>query len=215
MKTGVNYIIVADTETGGLPTPGVTEPFKDIALIEIAAVAIDCITLEIVDEFNKVLLPYKNNLTYDKKAEEVHGLTKEMIQSLGEDQGVIYSEFCNFLTKYSNKRHKAILCGHNFVGFDLPFFDNWFKFNEGNLSDYVLWTEDTQKLMYYSTLESPNYKLGTCCQSRGIELVEAHRALPDTIANAKLMISILETMRGANVVVKEEKIDRFRDKFQI
>lgn len=64
--------------------------------------------------------------------------------------------------------------------------------------------------------EAPNYKLGTCCNQVGVDLVEAHRALPDTIATAKFFIKMLKNLRGmggARSSEKEEK--RFRKGFQI
>lgn len=216
MNTSVKYIVMADTETGGLPNKD-NKAFLDVALIEVACVVVDCINLTIVDRYSNIIKPYKEDLEYNPKAEETHGISKKMIDELGKDCKVVYKEIKDLLKKYTNPRQKAILGGHNFTGFDLPFFEEMFKFYGDNLYDYVKWVEDTQKLEYYSTLESENYKLGTCCSRNGIELVEAHRALKDTEANAELMISYLKKLRGYGVKNSniQDKEERFRDTFQL
>ena len=73
------------------------------------------------------------------------------------------------------------------------------------------------KLSWYRGLEQENYKLGTCCRKEGVELVNAHRALADTRANAELLIKYLQIFRGdgvANTAPVEVK-SRFRETFQI
>ena len=102
--------------------------------------------------------------------------------------------------------------------FDIPFFEGMFAFNNDDLWEYVKFVEDTMKLSYYRATEQENYKLGTCCRKEGIELVDAHRALTDTRANAYLMLKYIELMRG-NVVAEPsasvKKESRFRENFQL
>lgn len=216
MNTSVKYIVMADTETGGLPNKD-SKAFLDVALIEVACVVVDCLTLSIVDRYSNIIKPYKDGLEYNPKTEETHGITRKMIDELGVDCKVVYKDVKELLKKYTNPRQKAILGGHNFTGFDMPFFEEMFRFYDDDIYNYVKWVEDTQKLEYYTTLEGENYKLGTCCTRHGIELVEAHRALKDTESNAELMISYLKRLRGygASAVEAPVKEERFRETFQL
>lgn len=217
METTVKYVIVADSETGGLPNKN-KKAFYDIALAEVAMVVVDCINLDIVTEYNAIIAPYKDGLEYSPQAEEVHGLSVQHLTENGEDIKTVYKETKALLKKYANKRIGAILAGHNFQLFDIPFFEGMFAFNNDDLWEYVKFVEDTMKLSYYRATEQENYKLGTCCRKEGVELVDAHRALTDTRANAYLMLKYIELMRG-NVVdepsASVKKESRFRENFQL
>ena len=217
METTVKYVIVADSETGGLPNKN-KKAFYDIALAEVAMVVVDCINLDIVTEYNAIIAPYKDGLEYSPQAEEVHGLSVQHLTENGEDIKTVYKDTKALLKKYANKRIGAILAGHNFQLFDIPFFEGMFAFNNDDLWEYVKFVEDTMKLSYYRATEQENYKLGTCCRKEGVELVDAHRALTDTRANAYLMLKYIELMRG-NVVAEPsasvKKESRFRENFQL
>ena len=73
------------------------------------------------------------------------------------------------------------------------------------------------KLAYYRHTTQENYKLGTCCKAEGVELVDAHRALADTKANALLMVQYLKSLRGTGeaVTAKAFKKSRFRESFSL
>lgn len=55
---------------------------------------------------------------------------------------------------------------------------------------------DTLDLAHEMWEESPNFKLGTCCSKVGVELVESHRALPDTVATAEYFCEYLKRVKG-------------------
>lgn len=223
MKTTVNYVIVADTETGGLPrkaSKGKPEKraFHDVALCEVAIVVVDCVNLRVVEEYNDIIKPYTDNLEYSEGAEKVHGLTVKHLTENGKDVKEVYANVKNILKKYANPKIGSILAGHNFQLFDIPFFEGLFEFNKDRLWDYVNFVEDTVKIAWYRSVEQENYKLGTCCRKEGVELVDAHRALNDTRANAYLFINYLKQLRGENVSSqKSENVrkTRFREKFQL
>lgn len=225
MKTTANYIIVADTETGGLPckaSKGKPEKkaFFDVALCEVALVVIDLNSLKIVSEYEALIQPYKDGLEYNPEAEKVHGLSVQNLKENGEDVKTVYQAIKALLLKYKNPRIGSILCGHNFQLFDVPFFEGLFEFNNDSLWNYVKFVEDTMKLSWYRAIEQENYKLGTCCRLEGVELVDAHRALVDTRANALLMLKYIEHMRGtggsaAPAISPTRKESRFREKFQL
>lgn len=224
MNTTVKYVCVADTETGGLPSKGgkgkpEKKAFYDVALVEVALVVVDCINLKIVDEYNEIISPYKEDCEYSPGAESVHGLSKKYLEENGLDVKEVYKGVKSFMKTYANPKIGTILAGHNFQLFDVPFFEGLFNFHGDNLWDYVKFIEDTMKLGWYRAIEQENYKLGTCCTKEGVELVDAHRALTDTRANAKLFMKYIELLRGngGGQVQKSTSLkpSRFRETFQL
>lgn len=221
-KSNLRYMIVSDTETSGLPSKGGKGKapllaFHDILLVEVAVVVIDIWDMKIVEDFDVIIKPYVENYTWQKQAEEAHGLSEAHLFKNGVDIKDAYKGYASILSKYKNPKIGAVLCGHNFQGFDIPFIEEMFKWNKDDLYNYVRWIEDTQKLAYYRAIEQENFKLGTCCRLEGVELVDAHRALNDTRANALLMLKYIEAFRGVSGAVSapKKKESRFREKFQL
>ena len=215
METSIKYVIVCDLETGGLPSKE-KKPFYDIPITEIAIAVVDMKNLEIIDRFTQILAPYKDGLIYSAEAAAITGLTEDIISREGVSLDVFFKSIKDLFKKYTNKRLKAILCGHNFQGFDYPFLQNLFEYKNESISEYIGFVEDTMKLAYYGSLEQINYKLGTCCTARNIELTNAHRALADTESNALLFIEYIKSLRNLISISKEAKEEFcFRDKFQL
>ena len=223
MNSTIRYVIVADTETGGLPSKGgkgkpEKKAFSDIALCEIALVAVDLWEMKIVEEYDTIIAPYAPGLEYSAGAEAVHGLSVPHLTANGVDVKEAYTATKDFLKRYTNKKIGAILAGHNFQLFDIPFFEGLFEFNNDNLWDYVKFVEDTMKMAWYRSVEQENYKLGTCCRLAGVELVDAHRALQDTRANALLFIKYIQSLRGTGETMTaqtQQRKSRFRETFQL
>lgn len=218
-KSKIKYLVVSDTETGGLPNKN-KKAFYDVALCEIAFVAIDCVELRCIDEYSDIIYPdYKEGLEYNPQALQVNQLSMDILKSKGVNVKEVYQKSRNFLNKYMNSKMGCVLCGHNFQAFDIPFYEGLFEFNNDNLYNYVSFVEDTMKLAYYRALEQEDYKLSTCCRNEGVTLVNAHRALDDTRANAELMIQYLRYLRGNGgdytPASSEGIVSRFRERFQL
>lgn len=212
MLSGIKYIVCVDTETGGLPS-STNQAFRDIALIEASLVVIDCRDLSVCEKYSKILLPYKDGLIYDRGAEQVHGITQSVIEQEGSPAKEVFVDIKNLLKKYSNSRHKVALCGHN-IYFDIPFFQGLFSLYNDNFDDYIKFVIDTMAIAYLSSVEQLNYKLTTCCEKEGVELIEAHRALQDTLSTAQLLTKYIKKLRGEGLVgAGEKKESCFRDEF--
>ena len=90
-----------------------------------------------------------------------------------------------------------------------------------NIDNYVKYYLDTMQIAHMAALEQQDYKLHTCCELFNIDLVNAHRALDDTKANALLGIEYVKLLRGMNTsstvnnVSQETGFIRFREKFQL
>lgn len=216
MKTSSNYIIVYDFETGNLSNSKCIA-FENAPLVEIAMVCIDMQTLQLIDEIDLIFpYGYKEDLVYSEQALETHEITKEIQDENFTPLKDIYKTCKQWFTKYKNPRQMCTLAGHNIVGFDNPFLRNFFNYMGDDIDKYVKYYIDTMQLAHMSALEQMDYKLGTCCQLAGIDLVDAHRALNDTKANAQLMISYIKKLRGeGQQSIQEKKEQRYRESFQL
>jgi DNA polymerase III alpha subunit (gram-positive type) len=86
--------------------------------------------------------------------------------------------------------------------------------NKKNAEDYFDETTwDTLPLTRLKLIENPKFNLASCLQAHEIDIVDAHRALTDTIATAKLFIKYIKNLRNdSDSVNKQEK--RFRHTFE-
>lgn len=215
MKTASKYVIVFDTESGGLPSKE-NRAFYEIALVEGTFCVVDMESLEIIDELDIMLQDeYKEGLIYQAQAEEVHKITKAIRQANGKPLKVCFKEITDLFKKYKNPRQGITLVAHNH-NFDRPFLENFFEYMKDDLSAYVKYWLDTMQFAHMAALEQVDYKLGTCCSNYDIDLVEAHRSNADTRATAQLFIEFVKKLRGTGTVAAAtEKVVRYRDTFQI
>ena len=214
-KSNLQYVICCDFETSGLPK-GEKRAFYDVLAVEFAAVVVDLFSMNIVSKNRWLIAPYVDNFVWEPKAEEVHGYKLEYLQQAGQDVKEVYKEVRDLFNKYKNKFIGVHLAGHNFHGFDLPFLKNMFEFFGDDLDKYVKYVYDTQYFAYLRAIEQENFKLGTCCKLEGVELVNAHHALDDTIGNAKLFLKYVGLMRGVGSTTGQGfKKSRFRETFEL
>lgn len=206
-------IIVTDVETGGLPSKLKKQAVFDVALTEIAFVVVDNMSLDIIDQKSILFRPYKHDLIYEDEAFKVSGISYSLLEEQGVEMNQAFNEIDKFLLKYVKGINKPYLCGHNIQNFDLEFIVNLFEFNKRDISkyfdDFIL---DTLWLTRLALVENPKFNLVSCCEAFQIEHVQAHRALTDTIATAKLISSLLSRLRNSSI--SDKKAKRFRDFFE-
>lgn len=137
------------------------------------------------------------NSTYNPQALEATHMSIDLLLK----EGVSYQEAClkfkNFQLTHTVGTNKPIMAGHNIKGFDLAFMiklyaDCGLDFLKLS-NDFILDTLEWARLRWF---ELSSFSLGVCANTLGLTLKEAHRALPDTIANAKFLIALLKSMRG-------------------
>lgn len=209
-------IIVLDTETAGL------SPQKN-PLLEVGLVVLDW-NLQEVERYQTVIAPYdKDNWPtppygeYNKQALEVNKLTMEDIRA-GKSSKDVVRELIEIFKRCKKKSGKLpLFAGHNFIKFDAPYMEDFFKRHKEDLWKYVEkdFILDTMWISRLKTEESENFKLGTSCLNEKIELASesAHTALGDVLSNAELIKIYLRSLRGEGQGVVEKK-KRFRDNFQ-
>lgn len=197
MKSKYQNWLVCDVETGGLLSKD-KKAVYDVALTEIALVAVNS-NLEIVEQASWLIKPYKEGLIYEKGAEKASGISKQMCEEQGMELDLAFKEIKAFVARYKDGSSLPVVVGHNILKFDIFFLMNLFEYFKEDLGKYLCQdVEDTIKWSRYCWVESVNYQLGTCVANAGITLVNAHRALTDTVATAKLLIHFLKGMRGLN-----------------
>lgn len=214
MAGNLNNIVVYDLETGGF-TAGVH------GVCEIAMIALDIHTLEEIDRYESVIQPYQrldgSSMEYTDGAFKVNGLSMKKIQN-GKPAKEVVKDICDFLKSVKSKSKKPVLSGHNIDKFDNPHLADFFeqqkvdilKFVEDDSIDTLKWA----RMKWIADPEMTKFNLGACCKKAGIRLLDAHSAMPDTEANAKLLVKMLTSLRGTGGEVIEEKKERFRQSFE-
>lgn len=184
-------LIAFDVETGGFSSE--KNPLCDIALV-----AFDPFTDSILDTYQGFIKPYMPSQAYTGGAMKVNGLSLPFLEQNGKDIAVVMKEVSDFIrnneVKVPRRTIKPQLVGHN-VEFDLGFL-------EANMTRCGLDLYDIIHPIIHCTMLQmqigfpraemiANHKLGTCTEYFGIELEDAHSALPDTIATAKLAMALM------------------------
>jgi len=206
----LNYIVY-DLETGGFNP-------KTEAITEIAMIAINGKTLEEIGRYESFIRPY-GGLGYNQQALNVTGITMDMINS-GKDSKVVAKEVTDFIKSTGaglNKR--PILCGHNIKKFDNPFLSDFLKLHRKDLWKII--NDEIIDTMWWSRMKTPEdsdefgkHNLSDACNREGVEVIDAHRAMNDTAANAALVVSYLKHLRGTGEAVERVDKHSYRETFK-
>lgn len=135
--------------------------------------------------------------TYNPQALSVTHMTREMLVNEGVDILEAVDKVKDLFDRYTVGNAKPILCGHNILSFDNPFLEKMMMRGGHDLykmiSPKIMDTLEMARLRWF---DAPSYSLGVCVNAVGLTLKEAHRALPDTEANAQFLIKMLKGLRG-------------------
>lgn len=219
----INSFIFLDFETGGL------DPRKH-AVTEIAAVAIKGDTLEKIDMVSTTIQPY-GDYTYDPEAMKYSGYTIEELQN-GLPVKDAVNELINLLKKsdfHTNKGTKPILVAHN-SAFDKGFliqlctYCNKLKelerYTHGDTDYYGNYQPEMQdsiilsKMVWGADEDMSNFKLDNCVFKAGIELMDAHIGINDTIAMKDMICQFIVKLRSTGTGGAQETKHTFRKHFQ-
>lgn len=218
----VNSYIIFDWETGGL------DPKKN-AVVSLAAIAIRGDNFEEIDRIDTFVKPY-GNYNYVPQAMQINGATQNDLDQ-GMDIKELVKQIINLFIKASFTKRKdalPILVAHN-VLFDWGFLQQVFDYCKQDISKYIQGKED-----YYGNFipllidtvidgkrkwnredgEIKDYKLPTCCAKAGVDLVDGHRALNDTIALKELFTHFTTCLRSQSSQGPVSQEARFRHSFQ-
>lgn len=167
MLENKNYVVF-DLETTGLD-------YNSCEIIEIGAVKI--VNGKITETFSTLIKPTK---PIPEDATAVNNITNEMVEKAPSLQQVL-PDFYKFT-------RNCALVAHNIS------FDSKFLIYYGEKCRYNFDNELVDSLAmsrkYLHTIK--NHKLKTICEYLGVELINAHRALADTVATAKCFIKLAD-----------------------
>lgn len=164
---------VFDVETSGL------DPLKD-EILEVAAVRLR--GKETVGTYEALIRPTKS---IPPEVTKINGLNEIFLLANGRPIKDIMAEFFQFIDG-------SIIVGHNIKDFDWLFVSVWAK-KTGLLLPADVKFIDTLELSR-KMLALPKYNLGAVGKSFGLNLENAHRALPDTKFNAEVFIELMERL---------------------
>lgn len=153
--------------------------------------------LEMLNSEHKDIAELLFNFSYNPQALSVTHMSIEMLLKEGVSIEEGYKLALEFVETHTHGANKPILAGHNIKKFDNPFLIKGF-FIIGidimkKVNDFMY---DTLEMARLRLVEISSYSLGIVANALGLTLKEAHRALPDTIANAKVLIAMVKNLRG-------------------
>lgn len=149
---------------------------------------------------------------YNSEAAEVTKINRKMLVENGVEYKEAFKQVEKFVKVHTSGNNKPIIAGHNIGwlprrivkgkevapnGFDNPFMEKFFADNKSDfffmVNDLIMDTLQMSRLKFW---ELSSYSLGVCAHEIGLTLKEAHRALPDTIANANFLRGLLKSLKG-------------------
>lgn len=153
--------------------------------------------LELLETQYKDIAKIYFNSAYNPQALEATHMSIDMLVKEGINWKDATGKIKELIARHTHGTHKPIIAGHNIKGFDNDFMIKLFadcgfdflKLVNTFMIDTLEWVR-----LRWPVLSA--FSLGVCCNAVGLTLKEAHRALPDTIANARLLIKLLESMRS-------------------
>ena len=150
-----NRTVVIDTETTGVGNSD--------RIVEIAAITINPLTGEIIDEYETLVNPER-----DIGPTSIHGITPSMVEAA--------PTFNEIATALARRLTGAVLAGHN-LSFDVRMLSH----------EYGRLKSSFDAGRGRCTLRATRLKLASACAKYGVELSETHRAYDDARATAHLL----------------------------
>ena len=109
--------------------------------------------------------------------------------------------------------NKPIIAGHN-ISFDIDFLKFAYNFIEEPMNNY--WASNGSEIDRFDTLsmskhkwkqesETSSYTLGTCLKRIGEDVIGAHKAINDVVANVKLLKHLLLSLRDSENAKKSNE----------
>lgn len=178
-------VVALDLETTGFSWDGVEKDRPNTVgrITELAAIKYDSSGTEIaaVERLVKIDCPISDFIT------GLTHITDDMLQTEGIELSQVLDEFEALL------EDGVVIIGHN-AQFDLAFLTDAYAALERpmpKLRAFCSWQEGAKRLFP----DAPDNKLGTVAKALGVELVEAHRAGPDTRAAYEVARKLVERFK--------------------
>lgn len=202
-----NYFIVYDLETGGLITKDKTTGERVIPPITEFACSILNNELEVVEEIDIFIKPYKPDTCYAAEALKVSNITLDLCREQGIEALEAAKKIIDIFKKAKapSQGKKPVLCGHNIDSFDNIILDTFLSEFQQDLSKVVDsdFTIDTKWWGRMAYPDLPGFTLSDCLMRENIDNEQAHRAIGDVRANKELVVKMLQKLRGQGSLFTE------------
>lgn len=185
------FLLMADSETTGLhfnsSTPNIDprtgETFQAISW---GLIVVDADTLQPVEELYREI-KYDGTSTWNARAEQVHGLSKEYLELHGYDEEEAVIDIAELLLKYWGPDSSISFAGWNVGTFDLPFFRSLMEKYEVpiKISNRHV---DVFSLAYGT--------LGTFTSDEAFEAVGIIRDKHNALEDARATLTVLQAISG-------------------
>lgn len=167
-------ILAMDCETSGLTYNG-DDPSVDHQSLSWGFVVADSKTLKPIEKLY-VEIKWDGKSKWDKRAEKVHGLTKEHLEKNGVTEQEAVELIGSLILKYWGPENCIHTLGHNVTSFDLWFLRRLFR-NQGVELKFGNRHYDTNTIGWIAT---DSYTSRQFFESMGLQYGEVHNALTDT-----------------------------------
>lgn len=118
MGSHFHKFLAIDCETSGMNFGD--DPSDGYQMVSVALIVSDVNTYTEHDHLY-LKIRWNGDSGWDKKAEEVHGLSVYHLEEYGVEEDDACADIIEFIMKHFDINKSIVLCGHNVVRFDLPF----------------------------------------------------------------------------------------------
>jgi len=188
-----NFFFVYDFETTGYDA--VLQQAAELGFL------IKDIDMNEVERFCSYIQPLAGR-EIKQSALDFNKITVEQMKS-GITYKDLYLKLVSIFKKYNRGQKKITLVGHNSDKFDIQFLEDIFKTHNDDIYKHV--AESTIDTMAFSRLKWGNvevndHKLSSVAERCGVELTNAHNAMPDVEATAGILEYMINCLRNVNQV---------------
>jgi phenylpyruvate tautomerase PptA (4-oxalocrotonate tautomerase family) len=183
-------VLAMDCETSGLAVNS-DDPSIGYQAVSWGLVVADASTLKHIDELY-VEIKWNGESKWDKKAEAVHGLTKQHLDTFGLSEEDALVQIANFVYKYWDSKsefssQRSVRClGHNVATFDIWFMRQLFR-------KFDLEFKSGNRFIDTSTV---GWTVFDCFNSDDVfELVGVQRAAHNALEDAKASLAVVRTAK--------------------
>lgn len=186
------------------------DPFTCLPL-SLSAQAYNSRTLKPITDasFNAIIRPNENEWDMlTKGAEEIHGLTPEILREKGLDRKGVWKEFCQFVNRFNRGGtvwNAPVPIGMNIKNFDMPIIERLAKEFDGPLDKegrcslfnrrFMLDLLDVSFLWFENQAKPAKYNLGALLEHLGLSTEGAHTSSIDVENAGNLLMRYLTLHR--------------------
>jgi DNA polymerase III alpha subunit (gram-positive type) len=218
-----NYCIL-DFETSGLAPNNAKYSSSSItAITQVAFILVDGREFKELARYQSYVAPYDLALEYQKKAEEISGISKAYVEKNGESLEKVVNDISQIIDTYNHGFIKTVIIGKNIL-FDIDYLCDIYRRRKSDISKFFNCTKilgvdiprhiDIMDLSKLSDTSFINYKLGALCKAHDIDYVDAHDAMNDIQFTLELFKKLIGKLQDSGNLFEGQAIESVRTRFE-